>query len=576
MANRSLLPSFLVRRSLRNRVLLMFLVLVVVVSGLTLWEIERKLAEDLLTALRDRLTNQGNAVAEWLSKARHIDQLTPRLAQVTSTRITIIGADGLIQGDSMEASTVNRPIGDAPEVEAARHGEIGVQQRRLREDEALQYLVAVPGSGGSVVRLAVPLDDILSTRARMRNRLLFGFGLGFLGSLLLSSIIVRAITKPIQSLTRTAERLAKGDYDVSATAAAESAGGELGVLAGAMMHMAGEVKARVSELTEQRDLLSVVFGGLVEGVVVVEPGGVIALANDAAKPLLGDDVRRLPDALAPLVARAGKGEPADEELELVGRTVRASARPLHQESVIVVLYDVTRLRVLESVRRDFLSNAAHELRTPVTSISGYAETLLGGDVDADTSKEFLVTIHRNAQRIAGLVSDLLVLDQLGGRAALVGERMPVPVLRVVRDAERTTKGVAPQAQIEVDVAADIAVLGTREGLEHVVQNLIDNAVKYGGGTPVTVRAERPEHDVARVRISVADTGPGIPAGHEERVFERFYRIDSGRSRALGGSGLGLAIVKSQVEAMGGRVWVEHATPGARFVVELDAVQSGAA
>jgi two-component system phosphate regulon sensor histidine kinase PhoR len=567
MARQRALPSFVVRSSLRNRLLLTFLVLVVLVGAGTLFEIERKLAEDLLSALRDRLTNQGRAVAGWLATARHVEQLTPRLAQVTSTRITIVGADGLIQGDSMEPSTVSRPIGDAPEVVAARRGLIGIAQRPLREDEELQYLVAVPGSSGSVVRLAVPLGDILATRARMRNRLLFGFGLGFVGSLLLSWIFVRAITRPIQSLTGTAERLAKGDYDVPPPAAAEAAGGELGVLAGAMMHMAGEVKARVGELTEQRDLLSVVFGGLVEGVLVVEPGGTIALANDPARPLLGDDPRRLPDKLAPLVARAHKHELAEEELELVGRTVRASARPLEQGSVIVVLYDVTRLRALENVRREFLSNAAHELRTPVTSISGYAETLLGGGVDADTSKEFLITIHRNAQRIAGLVSDLLVLDQLGGRAELVGERMPVAVAQVVSDAARTTKGIAPAAQIDAEVPGDLAVLGTREGLDHVVQNLIDNAVKYGGGTPVTVRAERVDR---HIRISVADSGPGIPKGHEDRIFERFYRIDSGRSRAQGGSGLGLAIVKSQVEAMGGRVWVEHADPGARFVVELDA------
>lgn len=561
------LPSFVVRSSLRNRLLLTFLVLVVLVGAGTLFEIERKLAEDLLSALRDRLTSQGRAVAGWLATARHVEQLTPRLAQVTSTRITIIGADGLIEGDSMEPSTVNRPIGDAPEVVAARRGLIGIQQRQLRNDEELQYLVAVPGAGGSVVRLAVPLGDIIATRARMRNRLLFGFGLGFLGSLLLSWIFVRAITRPIQSLTRTAERLAKGDYDGPPPTAAEAAGGELGVLAGAMMHMAGEVKARVGELTEQRDLLSVVFGGLVEGVLVVERGGAIALANDAARPLLGDDEKRLPDKLGPLVARARKDEPSEEELELLGRTVRASARPLEQGSVIVVLYDVTRLRALESVRREFLSNAAHELRTPVTSISGYAETLLGGGVDADTSKEFLTTIHRNAQRIAGLVSDLLVLDQLGGRAALVGERMPVAVAQVVSDAARTTKGITPSAQIDAHVPADLAVLGTREGVDHVIQNLIDNAIKYGGGTPVSVHAERVD---GRIRIAVADAGPGIPKGYEDRIFERFYRIDSGRSRAQGGSGLGLAIVKSQVEAMGGRVWVEHGSPGARFVVELDA------
>jgi two-component system phosphate regulon sensor histidine kinase PhoR len=233
----------------------------------------------------------------------------------------------------------------------------------------------------------------------------------------------------------------------------------------------------------------------------------------------------------------------------------------------MVLYDVTRLRALEAVRREFLSNAAHELRTPVTAISGYAETLLAGPVDAETSHEFVTTIHRNAQRIAALVADLFVLDTLEGRAEVVGTRAPVALAEVVGDAARTARGVTPAAQIEVDVADGLSVLGTREGLDHIVQNLIDNAIKYGNNTAVTVRAERIEH---RVRLAVADRGPGIPDGQEERIFERSYRLDAGRSRDQGGSGLGLAIVKSQSEAIGGRVWVERAAPGARFVVELDA------
>lgn len=551
-------------RSLRNRLLFTFLVLVIVVGAATLFAIERTLADDLVSSLDARLLKQGDSVANWLTVAGHPERLAPRLAAVTGTRITIIGADGLVQGDSLEPSTVGRPIGEAPEVAKARRGEIGRAIRNLRPEDAPQYLVAVEGDFHRVIRLAVPLDDVLETRARMRNRLLVGSAFGLLGSLLLSWIFIRAITKPLQSMTRTAERLAKGDYDAPGPT---DAGGELGVLARTMMHMAGEVKARVSELTQQRDLLSVVIGGLVEGVVVVDRGGSTVLVNEAAKPLL-DDQPSLPAPLEPLVTKALAGEQADAELSLFGREVRASARPLGEPGgAIVVLYDVTRMRALEAVRREFLSNAAHELRTPVTSISGYAETLLGGAVDAETSKEFLTTIHRNSQRIAALVSDLLVLDTLGGRQTAIGERAPVSLAKVIEDAARTTKGIVPSAQIEIDVAPAIEVLGTREGLDHVVQNLVDNAVKYGGGTPVTVRAERRGRHVL---LAIVDRGPGIPEGHEERVFERFYRIDAGRSRDVGGSGLGLAIVKSQVEAMGGRVWVEAARPGARFVVELDA------
>ncbi len=551
-------------RSLRNRLLFTFLILVIVVGAATLFAIERTLADDLVASLDARLLKQGDSVANWLTVAGHPERLAPRLAAVTGTRITIVGADGLIQGDSLEPSTVGRPIGDAVEVAKARRGEVGRAIRKLRAEDPPQYLVAVEGDFHRVIRLAVPLDDVLETRARMRNRLLVGSAFGLLGSLLLSWIFIRAVTKPLQSMTRTAERLAQGDYDAPGPT---DAGGELGVLARTMMHMAGEVKSRISELTQQRDLLSVVFGGLVEGVVVVDRAGKTVLVNDAAKPLL-DDRPVLPAPLEPLVEKALAGEQADEELVLFGREVRASARPLHEPGgAILVLYDVTRMRALEAVRREFLSNAAHELRTPVTSISGYAETLLGGGVDPETNKEFLTTIHRNAQRIASLVSDLLVLDTLGGRQSAIGDRVTVSLAQVVNDAARTARGVTPSAQIEIDVPPDLAVLGTREGLDHVVQNLVDNAVKYGGNTPVTVRAGTRD---GHVLLSIADRGPGIPKGHEDRIFERFYRIDAGRSRDVGGSGLGLAIVKSQLEAMGGRVWFENAQPGARFVVELDA------
>src|SRR5262249_31303363 len=257
-----------------------------------------------------------------------------------------------------------------------------------------------------------------------------------------SFIFIRALTRPLQQMTHTAEKLARGDYEAPRPI---DSGGELGVLARAMNRMAGEVKARVGELTQQRDLLSVVFGGLVEGVVVVGRDRRIPLVNDAARPLLGGGTG-LPARLAPLVSRALAGEQADEELELVGRAVRASARPLGKPGAIVVLYDVTRLRALEAVRREFLSNAAHELRTPVTAISGYAETLLAGAVDPEISQEFLTTIHRNAQRIAALVADLLVLDTLEGRAEVVGRRAPLGLGEVVGDAARTARGVTPDAR----------------------------------------------------------------------------------------------------------------------------------
>ncbi|HEY4059714.1 MAG TPA: ATP-binding protein [Kofleriaceae bacterium] len=561
------------RSSIRNRILLTFaLVVVLTGSGILLW-LERSLADDLVASLDARLTQQGYAVAQLMTAADRTGAPLPLLDAVTGSNITIIDANGIVESSALEPDTVGQPIGNASEVSRARKHFEGHTIRQLHPGGPREYLVAVPATRGRVVRLAVPVEDLIRTRTRMRNRLLFGAVVGLALALALAYILVRAITRPLQSMTVTAQRFAIGDYDATAPV---DAGGELGVLARAMTGMAGEIKTRFGELTAQRDLLSVVFGRLVEGVVVVDAGGTIVLVNDAARPLVSD-TDRLPTELATLVDRARAGEESDGEVQIVGRAVRASARPLRANSAtakgavgaIVVLYDVTRLRVLEGVRRNFLSNVAHELRTPVTSISGYAETLISTTVAPETAREFLQTIHRNADRISTLVSDLLVLETLEARDAVVSERGVVPLAAVIEDAVRTTRGTRlgeDVVEIEVSVPPDIAVLGTREGLDHIVQNLVDNAVKYAG-TRVRVSASV---EGTRVRLKIADSGPGIPRGEEERVFERFYRLDAGRSSDRGGSGLGLAIAKSQVASMGGRIWVEDNAPGARFVIELDA------
>lgn len=550
----------MVNSSLRTRLLVLFVSLFLGVGTGTLVAIELTLSRDLLTSLDARLTAQGKAVASWLEGAGHPERLAPRLAQVTRARLTIIGIDGLVEGDSRDPLAIGRPIGNAPEVAAARHGEVGRATRQLDRSAGLSHMVAVLTDEGRVVRLAVPLSDVQATRRRMRNRLLAGATIGLAGALLLSFIFIRAVVRPLQSMTRSAERLAQGDYDVAAPV---DAGGELGVLARAFSRLAGEVKSRVDQLTDQRDLLSTVIGGLIEGVMVIDRQGIAVLINDAAKPMVGAE---LPIELRPLVARAQNGELVDAELELKGRAIRASARPL-PEGALVVLYDVTQLRALESVRREFLSNAAHELRTPITAISGYAETLMSGPVDVQTSREFLEIIHRNANRIAHLVSDLLVLDGLEARASLVADRVPVALDRVALDAVVNALAWSPAAEVDVQIDPALAVWGTREGLDHVMQNLVDNAIKYGG-SPIEVSAQRVGD---RVRLVVADHGPGIPADQQGRIFERFYRLDAGRSRDRGGSGLGLAIVKSQVQALGGEISVlSRLGEGTQFIVEFDA------
>jgi two-component system phosphate regulon sensor histidine kinase PhoR len=547
-----------VHLSVRAKLIATYVLLVAAVAGVALFVLERTLSRDLVGALDGRLRVQAAAVDAWLRNGGSPKQLAPRFGALVDARVTIVGPDGIVEGDSDDPDAPGRPIGDAPEIAMARNpaNVVGRAQRPLATGP-VEYLVAVASSDGRVVRLAVPLGELARTRSRMRDRLLLGFALAAAAALALGLLAVRAVTRPLAQMTRTAERLARGDYEVGAPRAAPD---ELGVLSRTLASLAGEVKRRVGELTEQRDLLSAVIGGLVEGVVVVDRDGTVALANPAARALIGDGA--LPAAIA---ARIASGGDDDLEITLRERAVRVSARPLAEAGgAIAVLYDVTRLRALEDVRREFLANAAHELRTPITAISGYAETLEAGGVDETTSREFLTVIARNADRIARLVDDLLVLERLEARAEVVEERGPVSIAPIVDDAIRTAKAAAPDANVTAEVAAGATALGTRAGLEHVVQNLIDNAIRHGGGA-ATVRVQKAG---ARVVIEVADRGPGIAAEHQARIFERFYRVEGTGSRV--GSGLGLAIARRQVEAMGGTIRVMSAPgSGATFVVELD-------
>jgi two-component system phosphate regulon sensor histidine kinase PhoR len=251
-----------------------------------------------------------------------------------------------------------------------------------------------------------------------------------------------------------------------------------------------------------------------------------------------------------------------------------TVRPLASATTpgfVVVLYDVTQLRRLESVRRDFVANVSHELRTPVATIQGYAETLLRGTADAATSREFLEAIHRHARRIGRLVADLLRLAEIEARPSEANGRVPVAITDVVSSAAETMHARALEARVTItrDVAPDLVALGDPEGLERILENLLDNAIKYGRpGGRVVIESRR--HG-ARVHLVVADDGPGIAPEHLGRIFERFYRVDAGRSRELGGSGLGLAIVKRLVHSMGGSIVAEsEAGRGTRFVIDLAA------
>jgi two-component system phosphate regulon sensor histidine kinase PhoR len=375
--------------------------------------------------------------------------------------------------------------------------------------------------------------------------------------------------RPARALTHMARRWTAGDFTARSRLTTRDASGELGRT---LDQLALRLSNSLSELGEERDLLRGILWGMQEGVILLDAGGRIALLNPALREmlLLGVDAqgKTLLEAirhveLKQLLDQArGSSEPLNAEIEIGGikprrLLVRVARVPGDDAQRFAVFVDVTEVRRLESMRRDFVANVSHELRTPVTAIRSAAETLQSAvKDDPQVVPQFLGIIERNAARLQDLVEDVLDLSHIESHTlrlnmeALDLRSAYAQVLSSFRD--RATK---KQIALSSDVALDLPLVqADRRALEHVLTNLVDNAIKYcQGGSRVRLAATEVGGDV---RLVVADDGPGIESRHLPRIFERFYRVDAGRSREVGGTGLGLSIVKHLVEAMGGVVQVE--------------------
>ena len=425
---------------------------------------------------------------------------------------------------------------------------------------ALVYLL-VPSERGSL-----PLASLLALVAALAT----------------ASMAARLVTRAAADLTRVAHGIASGNLEVRPQATGET---ELGELGRALDRVARELATTLTELTVERDRLRGVLTGMEEGVLLLDESGHIALINTALREmlLLGADavgktqLEAIRHAdLKELIdhARDG-GEAVTGEIELGGLKprrllVRAAQLPGNEAQIFAVFVDVTEVRKLESMRRDFVANVSHELRTPVTAIRSAAETLQDAPpTDPVVHAQFIGIVARNAERLHDLVEDLLDLSRIESQKLKLAPEPLEPravfdqVSSLFRErADRKHVAFVPETQPGM-----ARIFADRRALEHVLTNLVDNAVKYcAEHTRVVLRAEE---DGAVLRLSVSDEGPGIDERHLPRLFERFYRVDAGRSRELGGTGLGLSIVKHLTEAMGGTVSVTSKPgSGTTFTVAL--------
>ncbi len=505
-------------------------------------------------------------------------------------RVTLIDPRGVVLADSQHDPETMENHANRPEVQEAKQKQIGKSIRHsatLNRDLCyVALLVRYRDEPGHVLRLAVPLEELDTAIAAVRSRIL-GTSLLAAGlALAIAYFFSRSLSGRVRRLEEFAEGLVDAHFSKAPLPAEDD---ELGALARSLNRMAAQLRDLVEQLSLESSRREAILASMVEGVLAVDSDLRVTFCNDSfaravaapapvAERLPLVDLVRDPGLIDLLGRVLRSGESQSERVELSaapGRAFEVEAAPLAAPSgrgAIAILHDITELERLERVRKDFVANVSHELRTPLTAIRGYAETLLEGALeDHQNNRRFVEIIKSHAIRLDNIARDLLTLSELeSGKAPSEPERCSVREalesgLRTV-ESEARLRGVdlRPGPVEEADVKADPM------RLEQALVNLLDNAVKFNrpGGE---VRAEACLTSDGKVRISVSDTGIGIPSRDLPRIFERFYRVDKARSRDVSGTGLGLSIVKHIVERMNGTVAVESELgKGSTFTVVLPA------
>jgi len=506
-----------------------------------------------------------------------LNAIAARLHSETGLRVTVIAPDGKVIAESDkkpdELAAIENHLYRHEIQDALRNG--AGHARRHSDTIGVDLAYCAVRAPQGFVRLALPLHEIAATTGHVQRTVAVASLVVGLLAIPSTYWLTRRIVRPISEMREIAGHVARGDF---ARQAPEHLSGELGELAGALNDMSRQLETRLRELSEEKASLAAVLAGMTEGVLVTDAAGRIRLINRALREQfqLGDEslgktaleVFRNVE-LEQLIAAPGARELTF--LTPTERTFAVNAADLRNKTgTVVVFHDITRLKQLENVRKEFVANVSHELRTPLSLIKGCIETLLDDPPpDAASAHGFLQTIQRHSRRLELLVEDLLNISALESQRAQLNFA-PVALREL---AAAVADELAPQARdkniaVAVEMPPDLsAARADAERLRQVFVNLLDNALKYtppGGHVAVTARAGAGE-----IECCIADDGPGIAPEHLPRIFERFYRVDKARSRELGGTGLGLSIVKHIVQSHGGRVWAESRVgEGSRFCFTL--------
>ncbi len=565
--------------SIRWRIAVSYVVLILVAMvGLAVY-LSALMRDAHLDDLEAQLTTEARIIGDalttspaWERAGGDLDLLARHYADLLDARVTLIAADGVVLGESHEDRAEMDNHLYRPEVQQALSEGRGSSIRFSRTVGYEMMYVAIPvtksGRVAGIARVALPLRQIEANLARLRWAVVGAALLTALGATLLALVIAERTARPVRRLTEVVQRVAEGDLSARLLPMTQD---EVGSLTRAFNQMSDRLRGTISTLIEERGRLAAVLDNMADGAIITDGEGRVRLINPAAARLLGIDEEAALGRPFAQVARdhriiglwqqcCARGEEQFEPVEAGrwGSFLQAIATPLQDagpQACLVVLQDLTRVRRLETVRRDFISNISHELRTPLASLRALVDTLRDGALeDPPAARRFLDRMETEVDALTQMVRELLELARIeSGQAPFQLEQ--VTVAEIVSPSVERLRPQAERADLHliVNLPPDLPpVVADTERMQQVITNLVHNSIKFTPpGGEVTISAATGEDEIV---IAVHDTGVGIPADDLPRIFERFYKAD--RARSGGGTGLGLAIAKHIVQAHKGRLWAE--------------------
>lgn len=561
-------------------------------------------------ALRDNMIRELhvlNAAAPWpimkdeAEQSSYLQQQAQRFKEIAGMRVTYIRLDGKVMGDSdHDPETMDNHLNRKEVQQALAEGTGSSIRRSTTIDQNMLYVAITVNKDQNsgklgIIRLAMSLGDVERSLNNMWLALIFGLLMLFAIAVGVSYRVALSVTRPIERMTSAAKRMANMDYAIRVP---DTGRDEVGELARALNAMAGSLQGQLDEIRQNGSRLQSVLDNMPSGVVMIAHDGRIKLYNREAEQLLGSSVRerfgrsftdiRQHFELVALI-KEGLESPASLHEEITvyypeERLLEITLVPMkidveENPGLLLVLQDVSAIRRLERMRSEFVANVSHELKTPVAAVKGFAETLLNGAMnDPEMARSFLTIIQDESDRLNRLIGDILELSKIESRRSPL-HFSPIDLSQFFTRMTELLSTEAAKKGIELDVESEEGLFleADEDRLGQIVMNLMQNGINYTpDGGKVKVRAEiigMTDSEEELVRITVTDTGIGIPRKDLPRIFERFYRVDKARSRSSGGTGLGLSIVKHLTEMHHGTIRVESTVGvGSKFILELPLLQ----